>query len=144
MAEECAAKILAAINQVFKADFAETCLVPGQSVMHGGALNVVLYVPDLPETPRNVATFNAVAPGRYALDGWRCYLYGGGRHLHIPSSGETSSCCAPVAFEKLNVGGKLSLRFTAHIDNGYPYNPAGFVYHVVSDVILSGRRNPCP
>src|SRR5690348_17471733 len=70
-------------------------------------------------------------PGRYALDGWKNYLLGIGRHLHIPSGGESVPCSPAIPFEKENLGGKLSLRFTVHVDNGYPYNPAGFVYHMI-------------
>ena len=140
----CAAKVLAAFNQVFRCDLNEDAVVWGESGIHGGAWNNVLYLPFASEDSASVRIFNAVMPGRYALDGWKNYLLGIGRHLHIPSGGESVPCSPAIPFEKENLGGKLSLRFTVHVDNGYPYNPAGFVYHMIRNVAMSGSRNPCP
>lgn len=140
----CAAKVLAAFNKVFDCNITEDAIVWGESGIHGGAWNDVLFIPAMEETQENVRVFNSVLPGRYALDGWKNYFLGIGRHLHIPSGGETVSCSPRIPIEKENVGGKLSLRFTVHIDNGYPYHPIGFLYHMIRNVAMSATRNPCP
>lgn len=140
----CADKVLAAINRVFSADLTENCVNWGECGLHGGAYNLVLSFVLPAETKASVQTFNKLLPGRYALSGWKNYLYGGGTHLHVPSGGETVPCSKAVPFLKDNVGGRLSASFTAHIDNGWPYHPAGFVYHMIRNVAMSGSRNPCP
>lgn len=142
----CAGRVLSALNQVFKSDVLETCVVWGESGLHGGAYNVVLDIRWGSEDPEAVRLFNALAPGRYVLEFWRNF-FGAGCHLHIPGDGEfISTCGVKVPFQKVNQGGCLSARLTAHLDHGYPYGGLGFGlgYHLVRDVALSGSRSPCP
>ncbi len=50
----------------------------------------------------------------------------------------------PTPFQNTNIGGGLSDTFTAHLDDGFPYNPIGFIFHELKDVAGKGSRSPCP
>ena len=134
----CTAKVLAVVNRVFKSAFTLEHILPLDVGLHGGAWNIVLYAVDLP-----AEIFNRIQPGRYALS-WKNYLFGGGTHLHIPGGGENLPCSPAIPFFNSNIGGETTVRFTAHLDHGYPYHPFGFFYHQIQDVAMASSRGPCP
>jgi RHS repeat-associated protein len=144
----CDTKILNAINGQFGTQFTTANVNYSRSGTYNGAYNLVVSgsVP-------TAAEFNALQPGRYSLNPGLGYTLGGGDSLHIPGGGEPIPIANPITgvptatptpFQNSNIGGGYSYTFTAHLDNGFPYNPFGFIFHELTDVAGRGSRDPCP
>jgi len=132
---QCTGKILNVLNQKIGTNFT-TANVIGDFPRKGG-FNIDVFATGL-----TAAQFNAIQPGsRWALS-WKAAAFGYGPSLHIP---KPMSFWDPFAyFHNENIGGRLSVQFTAHIDSAYPSNPIGAVLHFIIDVIGHSRRNACP
>lgn len=131
----CEQTILDAVNAQFGTSLA-TSDITGDFT--NGAVNI-----DITATSNDGLTpdqFNAIQTGRYtnALG----YLTGLGPSLHVAGPSPFDSNGAQ--FSNSNVGGFLSVSFTAHIDSAFAYNPIGLLVHTFVDVLGSSTRNPCP
>ncbi len=140
----CDAKILDAVNAEFGTNFTTANINYNLSGMYNGAYNIIVTASPDQLTP---GEFNALEPGRYSLSPSLGYTLGLGDSLHIPSGGEPipiNGVPTPTGFSNGNYGGNLTTTFTAHLDDGFPYNPIGFIYHNIVDIGDPPSRSPCP
>jgi RHS repeat-associated protein len=131
--ETCKARVLDAVNSTFGTNFTADNVKKG--FFWSGAWNFNISSNDL-----SASAFNAISQqGRYALDS---SFAGTGPTLHVPSSNFWDP---QHTFISSNIGGQLSVLFTAHIDssNGN-FFPTGTFAHFVRDVIGHKHRSPCP
>lgn len=131
----CEGKILARVNKQFGTNFSNSNVI-GTSP-NGGAVN--LYIQGTSADGLTASEFNAIQPGRYTNAVG--YLTGFGPSLHITGPGLFDP---QGVFSSTNVGGDLSVTFTAHIDSAFAYNPLGLLLHLFIDVLGHGSRSPCP
>ena len=131
----CEESILNAVNGQFGTNFTPND-VTQTFTPTGGATNLIIFGTGLP-----AAQFNSLQPGRYAPSPLT-WLTGYGPTLHI--TGQTWLNGPPAVFTSSNIGGNMSVLFTAHIDYGFVFNPIGALYHLFREVLhLGGARRPC-
>lgn len=140
--EACVTAVLRAVNRHFGTDFGLRNIV-GQPFRYGGAMNLNLTTMGLPD-----GRPDSLHPGRYPLS-FLTWLTGCGPTLHITRpdwvNQGISSNRMPAASTFGGWHGKTTHRnrtltlFRAHIDSAYAYHPAGFVAHLLVDVLYFGQ-----
>jgi len=89
--------------------------------------------------------FNAIQPNTHFPMSTTAAVLGWGSTLHIAGTGTFQHFFDPGAqFSSSNVGGQLSVSFTAHLDSANGGNPLGAIMHFFRDVLFHKHRNPCP
>ena len=124
----CTQPILSAVNSFAGTNFTAADVQPLSPFNNGNTTNLIIASNAL-----SAAQFNALQTGRYPLSPWT-WLTGYGPTLHI--TGQTNFDPWPATFGNSNIGGALSVTFTAHIDYAFAYNPLGAVIHGI-DVLLT-------
>ena len=135
--QNCQTRILTAVNAQFGTSFTSDSNVgtgpdaPFQystgAPQGGGTLNIDIF----PGTGQG----GGISPGRYPVNWWT-YIIGVGSTLHIPSGPSGTESSSTLVFS--------SNGFTAHLDSAYPYNPIGFIAHVLADMTGLGGYKLCP
>lgn len=129
----CESKLLQMANQQLGTSFTPTDVTGTYN--NGAAFNIVIQSSQL--TP---AQFNRIQTGRYSTYGMQ-WLTGAGLAGHVAD--ETNMGFPQSAFQKMNVGGNLSVQFAFHDDHGYANNPIGAFLHWLTDVLGHNRRAAC-
>jgi len=129
----CDSAILNAINARFKTNFTDTNVTRRFQFSTGapagqGTLNLNIAVPVAMQPTK-------VAVGRYPVNP-ATYILGAGATLHIPKGPGGADSPLTVPFS--------SSEFTAHLDSALPYNPIGFLSHLLQDMSSLGGYKPCP
>ena len=93
-----------------------------------GTLNLNIAVP-VADQPTKVSV------GRYPVNP-ATYVLGAGATLHIPIGPGGADSPFTVPFSPS--------QFTAHLDSAFPYNPIGFLSHLLIDMSGLGGYKPCP
>jgi hypothetical protein len=136
-ASPCQGRILDALHQVLGNFTAVATDQTSRGIRP--AVNVFVHATNL-----DAQQFNSLKPGaRWSLNsGFAANVLGIGPSLHIasPSSQFDKSW---ATFNNSNIGGDLSVNFTAHIDSGNPNRPIGFLTHFFIDVVGVRPRSPC-
>ncbi len=103
-------------------------LIPLGSTFTSGLLFTNIAVP-VAEQPTKVSA------GRYPVNP-ATYVLGAGATLHIPigPGGADGPLTVPFSLSQ----------FTAHLDSALPYNPIGFLSHLLIDMSGLGGYKPCP
>jgi RHS repeat-associated protein len=134
---KCAQRILDTVNNQFGTDFTAADVTDLGVNPNGG--EYVIDIKASSATWLTASQFNAVQPGRFTS--FTGMLTGLEPSLHVgPSPLDPTA----GSFQSSNVGGFLSLDFTAHTDSGFLFNPIGALRHLFIDVLGHKSRNPCP
>lgn len=135
--EACVAAVLSAVNRHFGSNFGRRNIV-GKPFQRGGATNVDFSTAELPD-----GCFLSFQPGRYPLS-FLTWLTGCGPTLHITSTGSDGAIdenrqALREQHMRAEPGRDGLTLFRAHIDSAYAYHPAGFVAHLLVDVLYFGK-----
>jgi hypothetical protein len=124
---------LNAVNTRFKTNFTNTNITRQFQFSTGapdgqGTLNLNIAVPVAMQPTK-------VAVGRYPVNP-ATYVLGAGATLHIPPGPGGADSPLTLPFN--------ASQFTAHLDSALPYNPIGFLTHLLQDMSSLGGYKPCP